>query len=139
VKYSSSFEIDKPVLEKTLRVEHLVVDFVSERIGDADIKSIDLDIGYVPIIMIDPHNRYPARTRLVIKRRVLESAPKLDYEQFVKSSDSDAAKIYMSGLLSDLPRLRKLGLSTEDYDRVVGLFEGVLRDVQIALGAPLMP
>jgi hypothetical protein len=68
-----------------------------------------------------------------IKRRVLNSAPKLDYDLFYNSSYRDSARIYLEGLLNDLPLIRRINLTDAQYDRILHIFLDTLHDVQMNL------
>jgi hypothetical protein len=130
MRYSYAAEMEEPAAERMLRIGRLVDNCISRRLEESPARSINIDIGYVPIVMTDPYNRYPARTKLRIKQRKLDSAPKLDFHRFVNSSVLDAAKIYLAGLIEELPLIRRLGPTDDEYDCIIRLFEDVSLDVE---------
>jgi hypothetical protein len=72
-------------------------------------------VRYVPIVMRpELIDRYPPRSEARLEQRVLDCAPELDYETFVRGSFVDQVRAYVDGLRTASVLLPEFGFSLAD-------------------------
>jgi hypothetical protein len=58
-------------------------------------------------------DRYPARSKLLKKKRVYDCAPQLDYEIFIGGTFEGQLREYLRGIADSAPHLASLGATPE--------------------------
>ena len=98
-----------PAVEKVRRAFEPVF---RELLSDSGLTATKLLLRYVPIVMPpDLVDNYPCHTKARPAQRILDCAPQLDYEIFVRGSFADQVQAYAHGIRAASPLLPKFGFS----------------------------
>jgi hypothetical protein len=124
MKFWSSSESNGEALAKLLEICQLVDDQIETHLEASELKTFDVKVRYIPIIMTDDRRgHYPARSRVEHKNRIYNCCPQLDYDAFVSSTPAERVAIYLDGLRGCGSGLTKLGATREQvaaFDRILG-------------------
>lgn len=105
------FQLAYPALD---RLRKLVVPYLNAAFAVSNLADLAIEIRYVPIVMPDGmRERYPARSRLHLKKHLYDCAPQLNYEVFVSGSEQMQLKEYLDGIASSASYLARLGASSQ--------------------------
>ena len=131
MKYGWSAEVDQNAVER-LRLMGLATErIISERLAAGELADIDLEIQYVPIIMVPEYaQNYPARTMISHKNRTLHCAPQLDSEKFLVEPFEIAANEYVRGIIDCLPLLSRLRFASSEIGQIEEFFIHVSEDLR---------
>lgn len=126
----ASSEVFAPASESSEEVRRLSEPWINRQVSDGDLKTLELKLRYVPIIMpVDMHDKYMQRSRSKLKERIYECAPQLDYRIFVYGTLGQQLSEYFSGIALAVPHLARFGATT----RHVAEFERIIADGPRAL------
>jgi hypothetical protein len=130
VQFWASSEIYQPADAASETVRRTVEPVLNSLLNSSTLAGIDLLLRYVPVIMPEHFlDRYPARSKVIIKQRILDCAPHLDYSTFVSGSFLDQLEVYLAGLRTASPLLARFGLSNAE----VSEFEATLTKTREAV------
>jgi hypothetical protein len=123
LEFWASSESDAASYPAIKKVQETVEPVMRDLLRGSRFEAAKLLLRYVPVVM-PPEllDRYPPRSKARLKQRILECAPQLQYEPFVRGSFTDQVRVYVDGIRTASSFLPKFGLSLEE----VRDFEGLL-------------
>jgi hypothetical protein len=85
---------------------------------------VDVYLRYVPSIFPFPDNlRYRDRSKLQIKRRIIDCAPSLDFDIFTTGSVEEAIELYIRGISIPSKAFSKFGYPEELHEKFSEIIE----------------
>ena len=110
----------------------LVEPYLNNMFENSNLDDLKIKLRYVPIVMKpESAHRYPARSRSLIKQKIYDCAPQLDYQIFIDGTLSDQLDEYMRVIALSSPYLNKFGATPEqvrDFDLIIATARDAILD-----------
>lgn len=131
MKFSNAAEVHKDAYPALRRVRTIVDDYILGAMKNSrQLDKLDIEIRYVPILMPpDFIERYPARSKLLLKKKEFDCSPQLNYEVFVSGTFEQQVNEYVRGLSDSVPYLKELGATPEQTAEYKAILEKIAPSV----------
>jgi hypothetical protein len=129
MKILVSSESDALAYESLARLSVDVEQRLNEVLSDSSLAEVDLQIRYVPIVMPpELQARYPARSKALVKSKVLDCSPQLNYSIFADGTSELQFKEYLRGIRTAKEYMPAFAMTAEQ----IGEFEAILTSLERA-------
>ena len=119
----ASAEVHKPATEGLERTRRSVEPWLNDAFEKSSLVKLQIKLRYVPIVMPKAmHAKYTERSKALVKQKIYDCAPHLDYETFVSGTFEEQVREYIRGAALSGPHLRKFGATAEqtaDFERIM--------------------
>lgn len=119
ISSETSIEVSDIVLE----LNSVAREKVQNICDKSPVKDLKFKIKYVPIIMPpEISHRYPERSKLNAKRKIIDCSPQLDFSIFSRGIWNNIVEHYFQALDVCMGNLSSIGLNRQQIDEVKNVF-----------------
>ena len=98
-------------------------------LSESRLADVDLQVRYVPIVMPpDLLERYPARSRAHIEKRIIDCSPQLNHSVFSDGTPALRRKEYLAGLRTAKAFMPQFNITSDE----IAEFEAILTTVELS-------
>jgi hypothetical protein len=132
MEFWASCEVYQPATKALSNTSKIVAPYLIYNFDEGILKELDLRLRYIPIVMpVEWHDKYTARSRAHIKKKVYDCAPQLEYNIFISDDVGGQIREYLRGLEEVSLHLKKFGGTPEHISE----FNQILAAAVSQLGA----
>lgn len=92
-------------------------------ISSSNLSGFDFEVSYCPIILSDEdRDIYPSRSYYDSSAKIYYCNPFLEYDKFISSSEMDAQRVFLGGIMNVKTFLEEFGASKEqiqEFEQIV--------------------
>lgn len=133
MEFFSSAETDSLAGDMFDQVSSSADPLLTELLNSPEFSEFQAEICYIPIIMpAEMATRYPPRSGVEIKSRIIDVAPQLNYEAFIRGPLERRMELYLDGFYECKAGLKLLGMNDRTLDEFTTLFENAKRSVLLS-------
>lgn len=119
MKFSESSEVEKSVLTNFTAIIEICRNDIGRIFGSEDILSIEWEFCYIPIVMSEEFiDFYPERRTICQSEKRVYFSPQLNYFVFLKGSQGDRLREYISGMIPGIDELVGLAIDVEQAEKL---------------------